>query len=233
VRQIAALSDSLEILTREMPSTNQCWHNARSAWTTISIKLVMAVKPLADCTTEPPEVDKRLGSTASDIHFPVPLPDANRNGTCECIACRFPGSSLNLGTPKPQRKAQHCLFPGCSELVNLRCSLKLHSSGYIAYWKRTQHEKSHYAVEGGGFSCRETGCNNKTKRFSDLLRHCASKHCNKNRKTQCPVLGCKYNGEGNGFIRKDKLKSHYKAVHEGRAPAPKIFQAIEPKAEGM
>ncbi|KAH0543155.1 hypothetical protein FGG08_002500 [Glutinoglossum americanum] len=57
-------------------------------------------------------------------------------------------------------------------------------------------------------------CNKRLGRKADLIRHikCIHERPPVEELYQCPVEGCTFRGP-NGFVRKDKLKSHYKAVH--------------------
>lgn len=91
-----------------------------------------------------------------------------------------------------------------------------------------EKERSHYG-KPGDYRCLETGCKFVTKRFRDLLRHSSSKHCIKPQIFKCAVLDCKYHETG--FARKDKRKSHYQNVHQGKPQPGKANQAIKPKVK--
>lgn len=90
------------------------------------------------------------------------------------------------------------------------------------------HEKSHF-LNDGEFRCKEDRCSFVTKRWADFKRHSGSKHCtNPKKRFPCPLPWCKYSGN-NGFARKDKLNSHYKAVHGKKTTPGKPYKVIKPK----
>ncbi len=131
---------------------------------------------------------------------------------CACLAC------LGIGTYKPTSVAPYgCRFASCN---------------WRSRYYYVSHEKSHYQRDPkdsqSPFSCLIENCRFSSKRWSDLLRHTGAKHCNNPTKFPCSVIGCKYNGEGNGFIRKDKLKDHYKNMHQGQRVPGQPMRAIEP-----
>ena len=110
-----------------------------------------------------------------------------------------------------------CRFPHCSFFT-------LGHSDHIL------HERSHYhTVDADAFRCVEPDCPFSSKRWPDLVRHYTVKHCTNPKKFQypCPVVWCKYSGS-NGFARKDKLKSHYKNVHEGKPGPAKAGRVVKP-----
>ncbi|KAL9074467.1 MAG: hypothetical protein Q9161_002255 [Pseudevernia consocians] len=96
---------------------------------------------------------------------------------------------------------------------------------HLEIWK---HDNSHYG-QPGKYTSLEQNCQVVTTNFGDLKRHYKAKHCTKYDKEQFPysVLWCKYSGN-NGFARKDKLKSHYKNIHEGKPRPVKAGQVIKP-----
>ncbi|MCJ1270953.1 hypothetical protein MMC22_010852 [Lobaria immixta] len=61
----------------------------------------------------------------------------------------------------------------------------------------------------------------------DNKYHCKN-HCIRPVKFACDVLGCKYGGD-NGFIRHDKLLSHKRNVHEGKAPPSQLMRRLQAK----
>ena len=151
-----------------------------------------------------------------------------RDTGCECMSCFFPGSSRDVYTVGSNQF--QCAYPECRKLLYI-FAVAYGSRGRKS-WERIYHEKAHYAVDGG-YECKVEGCHGKAKRFSDLVRHHVNKHCKVSRKHQCPEPGCERHNKGNGFIRKDKMQSHYKAVHEGRALVSKTFKTIQPKLDGI
>ncbi len=74
-------------------------------------------------------------------------------------------------------------------------------------------ERNRFLHEGK-YKCNASYCTRSFKRWEDLTRHVSSVHCKNPPRFPCPILWCKHSGE-NGFTRKDKMKSHYKEVHEG------------------
>ena len=86
--------------------------------------------------------------------------------------------------------------------------------------------ESYYASDL--FRCDSHGCSHKSKRWADLQRHVSSSHCSKPAPYPCAFPGCQRGG-GNGFPRKDKLKSHFESVHRGRGIPPRQPRALAPK----
>ena len=133
--------------------------------------------------------------------------------SCSCIGCL---KIHNYGSPsvKYGSHENECRFPGCviskTDMTEL-CS----------------HEMSHYETLGN-YKCLEQDCRIVTRFFSELRRH-YKKHCTSPDKEifSCPVLSCKYSGN-NGFLRKDKLKSHYRNIHEGKPGPVKASRVIKP-----
>ena len=78
--------------------------------------------------------------------------------------------------------------------------------------------------------CLVENCHFSSKHWGDLLRHTTSRHCNNPYRFVCPVVECKYHGEGKGFMRKDQLSSHFRRIHAGHSfPASKISPLSEAK----
>ena len=126
---------------------------------------------------------------------------------CACISCLKIRSRSGIQEIK-------CRFPGClTAKVRIRDLL--------------DHESSHYESLGK-YKCLEQDCQTVTKYFDELKRH-YKKHCTSPDKKifSCPVLSCKYSGN-NGFVRKDKLKSHYRNIHEGKPGPLKASRVIKP-----
>lgn len=140
--------------------------------------------------------------------------DSSRRKDCTCISC----CKLSTGWARAllaQLKFK-CRFPSCQTLLD----------GSITGFY--EHERRHYG-QPGKYTCLEQSCPVVTKNFGDLKRHDKAKHCTNPNKEQypCPVLWCKYSGS-NGFARKDKLKSHYKNIHEGKSAPAKAGRVIKP-----
>lgn len=153
---------------------------------------------------------------------------------CTCAACLWSywcPSHLKRESGHPERLSWKfgCRITGCQWTTD---SAPQVVGGVNALQHLLWHEKkrSHYGKPGDGdFRCLETGCKFVTKRFNDLKRHSSSKHCIKPQIFKCAVLDCKYHETG--FARKDKRKSHYQNVHQGKPQPGKANQAIKPKVK--
>ena len=138
--------------------------------------------------------------------------DSSSQRDCTCISCL----KICIDTFCAWHNGScRCRFPGCQTRTKSDKPLAV-------------HEKSHYGLPGK-YTCLEQTCQVVTKNFGDLKRHDKAKHCTNPNKEQfpCPVLLCKYSGN-NGFARKDKLKSHYKNIHEGKPGPVKAGRLIKP-----
>ena len=131
---------------------------------------------------------------------------------CTCISC------LKIGSDLTGPKKRMCHLPGCNS--------------YLSVWEAYWHEQRHY-IQNGKYTCLEQGCQAVTTEFYELKRH-YKKHCTSPDKEQfpCPVLWCKYSGN-NGFLRKDKLKSHYRNIHEGKPGPLKAGRVIKPRVSSV
>ena len=146
---------------------------------------------------------------------------------CACLVC------LRISIFDRSNDDQfHCHFAAC----NFQRPPISNSSWDKRYDRnyRAHHVRSHYRQDQGRqkyqspFCCPVEQCSFTSKRWSDLRRHTAAKHCDNPAKFTCSVIECKYNGEGNGFTRKDKLTAHYKAMHQGQRIHGQATQAIQP-----
>ena len=99
-------------------------------------------------------------------------------------------------------------------------------SGLLRYNPSGNIQVSYFA--SGLYRCDSHGCSHKSKRWADLQRHVLSRHCSKPASYPCAFPGCERGG-GNGFPRKDKLKSHFENVHRGRGIPPRQPRALAPK----
>ena len=115
--------------------------------------------------------------------------------TCGCVSC------LEVGSSAPE-------FNG-----TLTCRVDYCNRSDLAHAEILDHEKEHFWCPGG-YRCAEARCNASFERWLDFKSHYANKHCKEHKKFPCLFPSCKYSGE-NGFLRKDKLKAHYKKVHKG------------------
>lgn len=136
------------------------------------------------------KVDDIAASSGSHSAFAI----ANN---CSCPICLCVGIKKNYVCPEWETP---CRVLGCNEAY--------------WYWVVTKHEKSHF-IKAGKYACLEEDCHTTVAKWGDLKRHYKSRHCTRTTKYPCLVIGCKYGGD-NGFPRKDKLKSHFKNVHEGK-----------------
>ena len=162
----------------------------------------------ARTVTPTPEISCSLNPNLSD--------GSRSQKDCTCISCLGLGIGRRFAS-YVNGKGYKCRFPGC--LTFSECS-------YISWiW---DHEKCHY-IQSGKYACLEQNCQVVTKNFSDLRRHDKAKHCTNPDKEQfpCPVVWCKYSGN-NGFARKDKLKSHYRNIHEGKPGPAKAGRVLKP-----
>ncbi|KAK3168246.1 hypothetical protein OEA41_004692 [Lepraria neglecta] len=143
---------------------------------------------------------------------------------CSCIVC------LSVGDARHKKWPQYpCRLPGCRQYFAKDSSTVIGTSTCL------DHEKNHFR-KAGKYVCTEKNCQTATAKFADLKRHYSSRHCINKTKYPCSVIGCKYGGE-NGFPRKDKLKSHWKNMHEKKDGLPgQRFHATYPivrDAQGM
>ena len=132
---------------------------------------------------------------------------------CACISC-LKIRSCSGRVPGTRSQGNKCRFPDCLTIETGRAEI-------------CRHETSHY--EGPrGYKCLEQDCRTVTSDWYELRRH-YKKHCTSPNKEQfpCPVSWCKYSGT-NGFLRKDKLQSHYRNIHEGKPGPFKAGRVIKP-----
>lgn len=132
------------------------------------------------------------------------LPANDTHKDCECMLC-IEKASIRVGF------SVKCYF-GCNENFQ---SLE---------WMR--HYRTHFKQDKG-YRCSAPDCGQVCQRWGELTRH-ARAHCQRPTKFPCDVFGCRYGGE-NGFTRKDKLLSHKRNVHEGRAPPSQLMRKLQPK----
>lgn len=183
-----------------------------------------AVNNYQDTTLNKNDLCNMVGLSGSGLGQEIPWASGTMGSTianaltegsgheCSCIAC------LSVGALKDwPDHGMSCRFPDCSYFT------KGHSDHIL-------HERGHFQQAGfATFRCVEQVCLFTSKRWPDLVRHYTVKHCTSPTKFRypCPVIWCKYSGN-NGFARKDKLKSHYKNVHEGKPGPVKAGRVIKP-----
>lgn len=150
---------------------------------------------------------------------------------CTCMICLYLGTSkgadrierhdvVHYGTTMT---AHICRLPDC----DVR-----YLSAYVLYnmLDLARHERAHFG-KPGNYRCLEKGCKTTAKKFADLKRHTLGSHRTNPTKFPCPSSVCKFSGD-NGFTREDKLKSHYRNVHHGKAVPGKANQPIKPNMNG-
>ena len=111
----------------------------------------------------------------------------------------------------------------CCVLKNIKPDV---DSRLLSYYTTSHIRGSYFA--SGLYRCESHGCSHKSKRWPDFQRHVLSRHCSKPAPYPCGFPGCQRGG-GNGFPRKDKLKSHFENVHRGRGIPPRQPRALAPK----
>ena len=151
---------------------------------------------------------------------------------CECIRClgiwksQEPLYRNNVDGTNSGEAYYSCRVLGCLHTQGID---RPHNKEYLAIYLThlRSHEKAHFGEEGN-FRCLSDHCTFVTKRWSDLKRHSTVMHCKNAKKFPCPMPYCKFAGENNGFLRKDKLTSHFNRVHKGIKAAPRgTLRAIE------
>lgn len=131
---------------------------------------------------------------------------------------RMPFSSPSLSTPALIDRAVDEALPSQAHSSVCACvSCTCYASGFPVRWNL---QKSLFSCPclpecGGEYRCNVQGCKFRSHHWDCLLLHCSSKHCKNPQRFYCSEAGCKYSS-GLGFTRRDKLKSHYENVHEGR-----------------
>ena len=131
---------------------------------------------------------------------------------CLCLACTFPTLRIVW------HEATCCRFTACGEKVTRGGPYEIES----------RHERSHFG-KPGNYRCHEKYCplaNKAFKRWADLKRHSKVAHCKIAPLFTCDILGCKYRERG--FSRKDKLTSHIKNVHAGKAAPGTGLRNLQP-----
>lgn len=144
---------------------------------------------------------------------------------CQCISClgiwksQEPSYRNNVPGRSFDEAYYSCRVRGCLHIQrNYRPHREEYRANALAHLR--SHEKAHFGTEGN-FRCLSDHCTFVTKRWSDLKRHSTVMHCKNAKRFACPVPYCKFAGDNNGFLRKDKLTSHFNRVHKGVKAAPR------------
>ena len=176
------------------------------------------------------DADQLAASSVSSrgvVDTPILSPESSsisQGEDCTCIVCR-----LKKGTHDSDVE-YHCNFADCNYVSSYYRTRNSPPSWEVSL--RLRHVKSHYQQDPdlirSLFLCPVENCRYKSKRWAELGRHTSAKHCNNPTKFECPEIGCKYNGEGNGFTRKDKLTAHKKTMHYGRKTPGQAMKALKP-----
>lgn len=128
---------------------------------------------------------------------------------CACISCLLRDRKVE------HRYILHKCVPGCNYQY----------SGWVTSdWQA--HFKAHF-MQDKKYHCGAPQCGQIFKRWGELTRHNKT-HCLRPKKFACDVFGCKYSGD-NGFIRHDKLLSHKRNVHDGKAPPSQLMRRLQAK----
>ncbi len=153
-----------------------------------------------------------LENTSTDISESMQPSTTSSKGQCECLSCLHSGEH-SVHSWHLLRDTATCRVPGCVKTF-ARSDFSM----------RRGHERDHF-LHDEHYMCNSSGCKRSFTRWEDLVRHTLNKHCLNPKRFPCLDIGCKYSGE-NGFVRKDKLKSHYKNAHEGK---PRFAQRGVPR----
>lgn len=119
-----------------------------------------------------------------------------------------------------------CFVKSKREFINYTCVIGCDYRNF--YWGNNSkaHLKTHFK-EDKKFHCRAPLCGQIFGRWGELTRHYKT-HCLRPKKFACDVFGCRYSGD-NGFIRHDKLLSHKRNVHDGKAPPSQLMRRLQAK----
>lgn len=160
--------------------------------------------------------------------FPTPtrLMETESQLGCDCVACFL----SSVASAYIYQSNPICKFSSCRksyyEIIGTTSNYN-DLKGQSAF---RNHFLQHYH-QSGQYICQIESCKSTFQRPNDMVRHYRSQHCTRREKYPCNVIGCKYTGD-NGFARKDKLRSHYKNVHEGQALPGRSLRTILPARHG-
>lgn len=157
---------------------------------------------------------------------PTRLMETESNPSCNCLACfLLPETLKDIYDRNPICKFSSCR-KSCREITGT--TLYFYDGWGKAAFR--EHILQHY-YQSGRYVCQIENCKSTFQRPNDMVRHHRSQHCARREKYPCNVIGCKYSGD-NGFARKDKLRSHYKNVHEGQSLPGRSLRTILPARHG-
>ena len=131
---------------------------------------------------------------------------------CHCVSCREKLLEKKVWEITKWNAPTQCLE--CNSLV--------------ARWNWSTHYQQHFKTENGKYPCTILDCKKVASRWADLKRHAKSQHCVHAERFPCDVWSCKYGGD-NGFLRRDKLLSHKRNVHDGKAAPNQPMRKLMPK----
>lgn len=136
------------------------------------------------------------------------LPVNGNSNHCACILCNIKEECKGYR----RKEKRNCSF-GCTANV-----------AYTSNWRK--HYKTHFKQDNG-YLCKAPHCSQVFPRWGELTRHTKG-HCLRPTRFPCDVFGCPYGGD-NGFVRKDKLYSHKRNVHDGKLPPSQLMRKLQPK----
>ena len=173
-----------------------------------------------------PQASTQLVTHPISTHTDGDDHDAVLTRNCDCISCLGIWKSQDPSYRDNGEAYYSCRLLGCLHTETIeQLRDEWTRSSVLAILRR--HEKAHFGTNGH-FKCLSDHCNFVTKRWSDLKRHSTVMHCKNARKIPCPVPYCKFAGDNNGFLRKDKLTTHINRVHKGvKAAPPGTLRAIK------
>ena len=158
---------------------------------------------------------------------PPPVEVGIAAGDCDCINCTIELHFQEAAALKvPFGSTSHCFKYPCHLQI---CKFETISHQYWAKGEWKRHYCSHFKQDGK-YTCDDGDCKRAFSRSVDFFRHSNDVHCKCAQKFPCDVFGCKYGGD-NGFRRKDKLTSHKRNVHDGKATVAsgRLPRSIKPK----
>ncbi|MCJ1315020.1 hypothetical protein MMC15_000334 [Xylographa vitiligo] len=171
-----------------------------------------SISTVLDTPTGAPVPDGASRSSFEhDVSSKTPLQDDNNDRKCSCFKCRLAVQYLDT-----------------SPFARIPCLFKCGSEDYLfGHW---YHYVKVHLKQGEHYCCPEHKCTRTFKREADLKRH-LQVHCLLPGQYPCDISGCKLGGE-NGFHRHDKLLSHKRNVHEGKATPDQLMRkrTLLPKA---
>ncbi|MCJ1247757.1 hypothetical protein MMC30_004972 [Trapelia coarctata] len=165
----------------------------------------------SDTTTSPFAHNELTATDEAYESRSLETPGKNFTDPCTCPTCTA-------------KKIPFYSSGGIPCVLDCGKSIAYHKSDFMS------HYKAHFEDEQGQYRCKVSNCNTTVGRWGELTRHYRF-HCLKPQIFPCDVIGCKYGG-ANGFKRKDKLLSHKRNVHDGKAAPDQLLRKrkLAPKA---